>query len=49
MDPFAATIIKKSAVLGAVVGIAAALIYGLVQYNRLQYALTLNMMPGQLP
>jgi hypothetical protein len=48
MDPYLSTIIKQSVALGAVIGIAAALIYGLMQYSKLQYAMTLNMVPGQL-
>ena len=49
MDPFVSTIIKQAAVLGIAVGILAALAYGLIQYSRLQYALTLNMVPPQVP
>lgn len=48
MDPYLATIIKQAAVLGVAVGILVALAYGLVQYSKLQYAMTLNMVPGQL-
>jgi hypothetical protein len=51
MDPFVATIIKKSAlVVGsfAAAGLLAAVIYGLYQYTQLQHALTLNMVPQQL-
>ena len=47
MDPFVATIIKKSALI-ALAGLAVALIYGLAQYSSLQRAMTLNMIPGQL-
>jgi len=48
VDPYLATIIKQAAVLGVAVGILVALAYGLVQYSKLQYAMTLNMVPGQL-
>jgi hypothetical protein len=48
MDPFVSTIIKRAAALGAAVGFLAALVYGLVQYSKLQYAMTLNMTPPPL-
>lgn len=48
MDPYVSTIFRQSLALGAVIGIIAALVYGLVQYSKLQYALTLNMLPAQL-
>ena len=51
MDPFVATIVKKSALIVggfALAGLAVALIYGLAQYSSLQHAMTLNMVPGQL-
>lgn len=49
MDPYLSTIIKQAVVLGAAIGIAVALVYGLMQYSKLQYTLSLNMLPGQLP
>jgi hypothetical protein len=52
MDPFVATIVKQSAlILGAfaVAGVIIAAIYGLNQYGKLQYAMTLNMAPPQIP
>jgi hypothetical protein len=48
MDPYILTILKQAAVLGLAAGAAVALIYGLVQYSKLQYALTLNMTPPQV-
>jgi hypothetical protein len=48
MDSYVSTIVKQSLLLGVAIGIVAALIYGLVQYSKLQYALSLNMIPGQL-
>ena len=48
MDPYVSTIVKQSFLLGVAIGIVAALIYGLVQYSKLQYALSLTMIPGQL-
>ena len=49
MDPYLSTILKQAAVLGLAVGVMVALAYGLIQYSKLQYALSLNMLPGQLP
>jgi hypothetical protein len=49
MNPYVSTIVKHSLALGAAIGFVAALIYGMVQHSKLQYALTLNMIPGQLP
>lgn len=49
MDPYLATIIRQAAVLGVAVGVLVALAYGVYQYSRLQYALTLNMTPPQVP
>jgi len=48
MDPYVSTIIKQAAAFGLAVGAVIALIYGYVQYSKYQYALTLNMVPGQL-
>jgi len=51
MDPFVATIARKSAVIVGgflLAGIAVALIYGMTQYSNLRYAMKLNMVPGQL-
>ena len=51
MDPFVATIVKKSALIAGgflLAGIVVALAYGLAQYSNLQYAMTLNIVPGQL-
>ena len=48
VDPFVLTIVKQAAVLGAAAGLLVALAYGLIRYSQLQYALTLNMVPGQL-
>jgi hypothetical protein len=39
MDRYLSTIVKQSAVLGAAIGIVLALVYGLMQYSKLQYAL----------
>ena len=49
MNPYFSTIVKQSLALGAAIGIVAALVYGMVQYSKLRYALSLNMLPGQLP
>lgn len=49
MDPFVLTIIKQAALAGVAIGAVVALVYGFVQYSKLQHALTLNMLPGQLP
>jgi hypothetical protein len=49
MDPFVLTIVKQAAALGAAFGFLVALAYGLIKYSSLQYALTLNMVPSQLP
>ena len=51
MDPYVATIVKKSAFIAGgfvLAGIVVALLYGMAQYSNLQYAMTLNVMPGQL-
>ena len=49
MDPFVSTILRQSLALGAAIGIGAAgLVYGLMRYSKLQYALSLNMLSGQL-
>jgi hypothetical protein len=51
MDPFVATIAKKSAlIIGGFVlaGMVVALIYGMTQYSSYQYAMTLNMVPPPL-
>lgn len=51
MDPFVATIVKKSAlILGgfALVGLAVAVLYGLTQYQSLQHTMTLTMVPPQI-
>lgn len=49
MDPFVSTIIRQAALAGLAVGAAVALIYGFVQYAKLQHALALNIVPPQLP
>jgi hypothetical protein len=52
MDPCVATIIKQSALIAGgflLAGLLVAAIYGLTQYSRLQYAMTLNLLPPQLP
>jgi len=48
MDPFVSTIIKQGMVLGAVAFLLVAGVYILVQYSRLQYAMSLNMVPPSL-
>jgi hypothetical protein len=51
MDPFVATIFKKSAFIAGgflLAGIVVALVYGMTQYSNLQYAMTLKIVPGQL-
>jgi hypothetical protein len=48
MDPFVSTIIKQAAVLGLAAGVLVALVYGLSQYSKLQYALTLTITPPQV-
>ena len=51
MDPLVATIVKKSALITGgfmLAGLTVALIYGMIQYSSLQYAMKLNMMPSQL-
>ena len=52
MDPFVATIVKKSALVVAgfaATGLLIALAYGLYQYSQLQHSLTLKMVPSPLP
>lgn len=52
MDPFVATIVKQSALIAGgflAAGLLVAVIYGLSQYGELQYAMTLNMAPPQIP
>jgi hypothetical protein len=48
MDPYLSTILKQAAVVGIAVGAVVALAYGIVQYSKLQHAMTLSMLPGQL-
>lgn len=48
MDPYVLTIIKQAALLGLAIGAIVALACGYIQYNKLQYALTLNMTPPQV-
>ena len=48
VDPFVSTIIKQAVAAGIAVGLLVALAYGLVQYSKLQYAISLNTLPGQL-
>jgi hypothetical protein len=48
MDPYVATIVKQAAAWGLAAGLVVALAYGLYSYSKLQYALTLNMMPPQV-
>jgi len=51
MDPFVATIVKKSVLVAGgflLAGIVVALVYGMTQYSSLQHTMTLNMTPGQL-
>jgi hypothetical protein len=52
MDPYVATIVKEcAAIAGAFLaaGLLVAFVYGLVQHSKLQHAMTLNMVPPQLP
>lgn len=49
MNPYAATIAKKAAVYGTAAGLVIALTYFIYQYAQLQHALTLRMIPPQLP
>jgi hypothetical protein len=52
LDPFVKTIVTQSGliVLGFLaVGAAIAMIYGVAQYGKLQYALTLDLIPPPLP
>ena len=49
MDPYLSTIIKQAAAWGLAAGAVIAFIYGYVQYSNYRHALTLNMIPGQLP
>jgi hypothetical protein len=52
MDPFVATIVKKSALIAggfALAGLVVALLYGYARYSSLQHAMSLNMTPTQLP
>lgn len=49
MDPYVSTIIKQGMVLGAFIGLVVAGAYIYLGYSRLQYALTLNMTPPQVP
>jgi hypothetical protein len=49
MNPYAATIAKKAAVYGAAAGILLALAYFTWHYVQLRHALTLRMIPPQLP
>jgi hypothetical protein len=48
MDPFVSTITKQGMVLGAVAFLLVAGAYILLQYSRLQYAMSLNMTPPPL-
>jgi hypothetical protein len=51
MDPYVATIVKECAVIVGtfvVAGLLAAFVYGLVRYSKLQYAMTLDLLPPQL-
>jgi hypothetical protein len=51
VDPYVATIIKQSAAIAGAfltAGLLVAALYGLWQYSRLQYAMTLNMAPPTL-
>jgi hypothetical protein len=49
VDPFVSTIVKQTAALRVAVGVLVALVHGYIKYSQLQYALTLNMVPLQLP
>jgi hypothetical protein len=52
MDPYVATILKECAVIVGgflTAGLLVAFIYGTVQHSKLQYAMTLNIVPPQLP
>lgn len=49
MDPFVSTLAKQGAVLGLAVGILVGAVFFAVQYSNLQHAMSLNMLPGQLP
>jgi hypothetical protein len=49
MDPYLSTLLKQAAVLGIALGLVAAVLYAAVHYPKLQHAMSLNMIPGQLP
>lgn len=49
MDPYVSTLIKQGLALGVAVGLLMAGLYFVVQYQKLQHATSLNMIPGQLP
>ena len=49
VDPYVSTIIRQAAAWGLAVGIIAGLAYFACQYPKLQYALTLNRTPPQVP
>lgn len=48
MDPYVLTLVKRGLVLGLAAGALVALGYLIVQYPKLQYAMTLNMIPPQV-
>lgn len=51
MNPYVATIVKQSAAIAGAflaAGLLVAFAYGLVQYSKLRYSMTLNMLPPQL-
>lgn len=48
MDPFVSTIVKQPIALGLAAGFVVGLGYFLVQCSKLQHAMSLNMLPGQL-
>lgn len=49
MDPFVATIVKRGLVLGVGVGTLAFLVFIMFKMASLQHAMTLNIVPMQLP
>ena len=49
MDPFVSAIVRQSVALGIAVGLLVALGYGLMQYAKLQRAITLNIVPPEMP
>jgi hypothetical protein len=48
MDPFVSTLARQAALLGLAAGIVVAVVFFAIQYPKLQHAMSLNMIPGQL-